>query len=109
MSLDHMTSDGMTAREKIQRRLRPDWDYRYVPASTRQIHQGLFDGLTFEEMGVSEPYPQDHVDMASFLAGLQLVERLDAMLALHPEFNVDLLDALVRCELIHRFLTRVRG
>lgn len=67
------------------------------------------DGLTSEAIGVSEPYPQDHVDMAAFLAGLPLVERLDAMLALHPEFNVDLLDALVRDELIHRFLTRVRG
>lgn len=109
MTLDQVTPDGMTVREKIKRGMRPDWDYTHVDRRVRQIHQGLYDGRTFEELGVSEPFPEDHLEVASLLADLPEYLRVYTLKELEPEFNADLLAGLVRCELIHRFLTRVRG
>ena len=86
--------------------LRPDWDYTNVPAGVRQVHQGYFGTVTWEEMHQADPYPEDHVEVAELLADLPANEREETLMALHPEFDVELLDHLLHVKLVSRYLKR---
>lgn len=86
--------------------LRPDVNYQNAPAGVRQIHQGWFGTVSWADMNQSEPYPQDHVEIAEALAGFPVLDRLEALICLHPEYDIELLEHLVHLELVRRSVKR---
>ena len=73
-----------------------------LPPGTRQIHQGLFGTVTWDDMNKSEPYPQDHVEIAEALADIPMLDRLQVLISLHTEYDVELLEHLVHLEHVRR-------
>jgi len=89
--------------------LRNDWNYTNVPDGVRQIHQGMYGTVTHDEMHVSEPYPDDHLEAAELLANYPILDRLEALICLHPEFDVHLLEHLVHLVLVKRAVADLGG